>query len=34
MRTYCISQETLLSGLWQPKCEGDPKERGYVYVYF
>ena len=30
MRAYCIAQETLLNSLWQPECEGSPKERGYT----
>ena len=30
MRTYCIAQGTLLSALWWPKWEGNPKERGYI----
>ena len=25
MRTYCIVQGTLLSALWRPKQEGNPK---------
>ena len=25
MRTYCIAQGTLLSALWRPKWEGNPK---------
>ena len=33
MRTYCIDQATLLSALWCPKWEGNPKKRGYMYTY-
>ena len=29
MRTYYIAQGTLLSVLWRPKWEGNPKKRGY-----
>ena len=32
MRTYCITQGTLLSALWCPKWEGKQKEGIYVYV--
>ena len=27
------SKETLLSALWLPKQEGNPKKRGYIYMY-
>ena len=33
MRTDCIAQGALLSALWGPKGEGNPKKRGYVYTY-
>ena len=33
MRTYCIAQGTLLNALWWPKWEGNPKKRGYMYMY-
>ena len=33
MRTYCIGQGTLLSALWWPKWEENPKKRIYVYTY-
>ena len=33
MRTYCKGQETLLSALWWPKWEGNPKKRGCMYTY-
>ena len=33
MRTYCVAQGTLLSALWWPKWEGNPKKRGYMYTY-
>ena len=33
MRTYCIAQGILLSVLWKPKWEGDPKNWGYMYTY-
>ena len=34
MRTYSIAQGTLLSALWWPKWEGNPKERRlYVHVW-
>ena len=33
MRTYYIAQGTLLSALWWPKWEGNPKRRGYMYTY-
>ena len=33
MRTYCIAQGTLLSALWWPKWEENPKKRIYVYTY-
>ena len=32
MRTYCISQGTLLSALWWPKTEGNPK-RGDMCIH-
>ena len=32
MRTYCREQETLLSTLWWPIWEGNPK-RGFMYAY-
>ena len=31
MRTDCIAQGTLLSALWWPKWEGNPKKRGYMF---
>ena len=33
MRTYCIAQGILLSALWWPKWEGNPKKRGYMYTH-
>ena len=33
MRTYCIAWGTLLSVLWWPKREGNPKKRASVYTY-
>ena len=33
MRAYCIAQATLLNALWCPKWEGNPKKRGYGYIY-
>ena len=33
MRIYCIAQGTLLTALWWPKWEGNPKKRGYMYTY-
>ena len=33
MITYCIAQGTLLNALWCPKWEGNPKGRGYMYMY-
>ena len=33
MKTCCIAQGTLLNALWWPKCEGNPKKRGYMYTY-
>ena len=32
MRTYFIAQGTLLSALWYPEWEGNPKGRG-IYEY-
>ena len=32
MRTCCTAQGTLLSALWGPKWEGNPKKRGYMYI--
>ena len=32
MRTYCKAQGTLPSALWQPKWEGNPKKKGYIYM--
>ena len=29
MRTYCTARGTLLSALWGPKWEGNPKMREY-----
>ena len=28
-----ITQGTLLSALWWPKWEGNPKKKGYTYMY-
>ena len=35
MRIYCIAQGTLLSALWGPKWEGNPKisQKDGLYVY-
>ena len=33
MSTYCIHQGTLPSALWPPKCERNPKKRGYIHTY-
>ena len=33
MRTYYITQGTLLTALWWPKWEGNSKKRGYMYTY-
>ena len=34
LRTYCIAKGTLLSALWWPKWEGNPKkEEIYVYIW-
>ena len=33
LKTYCIAQRTLLSALWWPKWEGNPKKRSYMYTY-
>ena len=33
MRTYCITQGTLMNALWWPKWEGNPKKRGDMYMY-
>ena len=34
MRTYGIAQGTLLSALWWPECEENPKKEGiYVYIW-
>ena len=33
MRTYSIAEGTLLSALWWPKWEGNPKKKGYMYTY-
>ena len=33
MRTYCITQGTLLNALLGPKWEGNPKKRRYMYMY-
>ena len=34
MRVYCIAQGTLLSALWRPTWEANPKkEEMYVYVW-
>ena len=32
MRTYCIAQGTLLTALWLPKWERNPKKWGYKYM--
>ena len=32
-RPYYRAQETLLSALWWPEWEGNPKERGYMYMF-
>ena len=32
LRTYRRAQGTLLTVLWWPKWEGNPKKRGYVYA--
>ena len=31
--TYCRAQGTLLSALWWPKWEGNPKKRVCIYIY-
>ena len=31
--TCCITQGTLLNGLWQPEWEVSPKERGDICMY-
>lgn len=33
MRTYYITQGTLLNSLWWQKCEGTPKKRGATYIH-
>ena len=33
MRTYCIAQGLLLSALWWPKWEGNPKEREDICIH-
>ena len=33
MRTFCIAQGTLVSALWWPKWEGNPKKREIMYTY-
>ena len=33
MGTYCIAQVTLLSALWWPKWEDNPKKRECMYIY-
>ena len=33
MKTYCITQGSLLNTLWWPKWEGNPKVREYMYMY-
>ena len=33
MRKYCIFQGSPLSALWWTKWEGNPKKRGYIYIY-
>ena len=33
MRTYCIGQGILLNALWWPEWQGNPKGRGYMYIY-
>ena len=30
---HCIAQGILLNALWWPKWEGNPKRRGYIYIY-
>ena len=30
---YSIAQRTLLGALWWPKWEGNPPNRGYIYIY-
>ena len=30
MKTYCITQGTLLNALWGPTWQGNPKKRGWV----
>ena len=32
MRTDCIAQGTLLSALWWPKWEGNPKKGLYIRI--
>ena len=32
MRTYCLTQETLLD-VWWPKWKGNIKKGGYMYTY-
>ena len=33
MRTYCITQGTLLNTLWWPEQEGSPNDRGHMYMH-
>ena len=32
MRIYCTAQGTLLSTLWWPKWEGNPKKGIYIHI--
>ena len=32
MRTYYVTQGTLLNPLWWPKWAGNPKQRGYICI--
>ena len=33
MKTRCKAQGTPLNALWGPKWKGNPKGRGYMYMY-
>ena len=33
MSTYCVAQGALLSALWWPKWEGNPKKKHRMCVY-
>ena len=32
MKTHCVIQKTLLSALWRPKWDGNPRQNIYIHM--